>query len=182
MASEPEDGKLQGQNWTLREPCKHCNCSDGRIETRNGQNTVRCSGCDRHLYNAPKTETGEIRRTVQSGRHVIAGEVLRDILLRAGGRCEICGVIPTIRNAGHILSRADGYAAGLTDRDIDSIDNVALMCEECNLLIGSKSLHPKVYAVLLAKWRRGQHSSEGMLDSVRNLFKVNPGGPKGTAK
>jgi hypothetical protein len=115
---------------TLRAPCRQCGGTVGRIYTKNNQNVVFCRDCGRYAgYNAPKTETGEAPRTLQTIRHISPSQRTR-ILERALGRCELCASIelPTI---AHFLSVKDGFDF-LTDAEINSDENLIVLCAECN--------------------------------------------------
>lgn len=46
-------------DFLMRVPCPKCGHDRGKITERSGQDVVRCLSCDRHCYNAPRTETGQ---------------------------------------------------------------------------------------------------------------------------
>lgn len=54
--------------FSAREPCPRCDTTEASISVVGNQSTVRCGRCNRHLYNAPRTETGQRRRTVKTLR------------------------------------------------------------------------------------------------------------------
>ena len=113
----------------LREPCRQCGGMVGRIVPAGGQNVVRCRDCGRAAFNAPKTETGESPRTLQTIRHVPPSQRTR-ILERALGRCELCASTQMLTIA-HFLSVKDGFN-NLTDAQINSDENLIALCAECN--------------------------------------------------
>src|SRR4051812_42406301 len=78
--------------YRARQPCPECGTDDAVIVPTGGQNTVRCQQCGRHLYNAPKTETGERLRTVQSLRRDIKPSQQARILDRDSRQCVLCGI------------------------------------------------------------------------------------------
>ena len=125
-------------NLNLRDPCA-CGSSVGTILTKNGQDTVRCLGCDRWQYNAPKTETGRKARSVSTVHEAIKPAQRARIILRSSGFCELCGASGNL-HVGHIVSVDDGLAHGLSDREINDDENLATMCEECNLGLGAQTL------------------------------------------
>ena len=61
------------------------------------------------------------------------------ILIRASGRCELCGSRTNL-HVGHILSVNSGLALGLTESDLNDDENLCAMCEECNLGIGDETV------------------------------------------
>jgi 5-methylcytosine-specific restriction endonuclease McrA len=124
---------------------------DGRLESRNGQDTVRCLRCKRLCYNAPRTETGKEQRSVKSRPDLKFGQRER-VLLRDNGRCLICGRGPehnVILHIAHALSVSDAKDQGLGEEFYMDEENLFAACEECNLGIGSVSLSPRLMAKLL---------------------------------
>lgn len=107
----------------LRKPCVRCKCTEGRIETRSGQDCVYCVGCDAWQYNAPKTETGRKQRSVSTTHEAIGPKLRSRIIDRANRRCERCGKpaeqAKTGLHVGHVVSVADGHAYGLSDAEIN---------------------------------------------------------------
>lgn len=130
--------------YLMREPCKFCGESEqGTIAAVNGQNVVRCTGCGRAVYNAPRTETGERQRSVTTVQGGVRPKIRSRVLIRAGRRCELCGK-PVEATAGlhvdHLLSVEDGLAQGLTEAQLNHLENLAAFCEECNLGKGRTTL------------------------------------------
>ena len=125
-------------HFSMREPCGNCTSSFGRIVERNGQKCVYCSACDRWVYNAPRTETGDRQRSVSTVHAAIKPKTRSHVLLRAGSRCELCGVgiDDTVMHVGHLISIEDGLKEGLTEKELNHQENLAAMCWECNLGIG----------------------------------------------
>lgn len=125
----------------MRKPCARDGNEEGRIETRGGQDCVYCTACGLHQYNAPKTETGRAVRSVQTLHAGISPKMRARILLRATGRCELCGSKPTTEhplNVGHLVSVAEGIKRDLTDQEINHEENLCAMCDACNLGIGKE--------------------------------------------
>lgn len=123
---------------TMRAQCK-CGSSRGYIETRNGQDCVFCWECRRWQYNAPKVETGRAVRTVSTVHAAISPKLRASILMRATGRCELCGASPTAEHplhVGHLIAVKHALSQGLTDLEINDPENMAAMCDECNLGVG----------------------------------------------
>lgn len=129
--------------FKMREACQSCGGPFGRVEERNGQACVYCvtPGCERWVYNAPRTETGERQRSVSTVHAAIKPKTRAHVLLRANSRCEICGVgsETAILHVGHLISVKDGLAGGLTEEQLNHQENLAAMCEECNLGLGRGS-------------------------------------------
>lgn len=121
---------------TLREPCRFCLTTvgsvwEGYVVESNGQDVVRCSRCNRAVYNAPRTETGRTQRTVTTIHNGIKPNQRARILMR-DGRCVLCGSRDNL-HVGHLIPVVVGLEAGLTDLQLNDDENLAAMCEECNL-------------------------------------------------
>lgn len=130
---------FQEKQHTLRSPCKRCAGTLGSITTSNGQDVVRCASCDTYQYNAPKVETGREARTVSTIHEGIKTKQRARVLLRANHVCEICNQRKPL-HVGHILSVKKGLSQGLTEVQLNSDENLAAMCDECNLGIGDQAL------------------------------------------
>lgn len=161
----PEDARRTEELYPLgRHPkfpcCPHCGSKDGRLKTVGGQDTVRCAACDRLLYNAPKTETGREVRTAKTTHDALRDGKRRRVLERGNFACELCGRRPTPEHplhVGHLLSVRDGMAEGLTEHELNDEENLAAMCDECNLEISAESLPLRlVFSLLLVRVRRKQ--------------------------
>jgi hypothetical protein len=142
-----------GGLWALREPCRFCREQEaGYLVKRGGQNTVRCARCGRLQYNAPKTETGEAERTVDTLRSAIKPSQQARVLNRDGGQCVLCARREGL-NIGHLLSIEDGAELGVDARLLNDDANLAAMCEACNLGLrhAERSVFPKTYATIM--WR-----------------------------
>lgn len=127
--------------FIMRKPCAYCGSERGSIRTKSGQDCVFCE-CGRHQYNAPKTETGRDIRSVTTVHADIKPKQRMRILLRANGRCEVCGKSGTEAtiHVGHIVSVKVGLAAGLTEEVLNDDENLMSMCDECNLGLGSEPM------------------------------------------
>ncbi len=144
----------------MRAPCRYgCGSTDGRIETRSGQDCVICLGCDRHQYNAPRTETGRAVRSLRTRPNIKPGQRAR-ILDRDNATCVICHSASRELDTGHLISREDGLALGLSEAQIDSDDNLAAMCGPCNSGYSGRSVNPRIMAALLAA-RAARQNQEG---------------------
>ena len=128
--------------YTMRKPCVACGSEDGRIEQRNGQDCVYCLTCGRFQYNAPKTETGRAPRTVETVHNGVKPKQRARILLRANGRCDLCGKGGSEANihVGHIISVESGLAGGLTEAHLNDDENLCALCDECNLGVGAEPM------------------------------------------
>lgn len=146
---------IDRDRFQMRAPCPSCGHGLGRLIERNGQDTVRCLSCDKHCYNAPRTETGREQRSVSTVHSAVKPKQRARILERATGKCEVCGARRNL-HVGHILSVDAGLRAGLTDAQINDDENLLCLCEECNLGMGSAPMSlPLAIAVLRARisWR-----------------------------
>jgi 5-methylcytosine-specific restriction endonuclease McrA len=140
--------------FKMRGECKRCGCTEGRIESRSGQDCVYCLGCGAFQYNAPKTETGRAVRSIATIHNGITGKQRQRILARANTHCELCGAVGTILNVGHLLSAKDGFDMGLSDAEINSDENLAAFCEQCNSEMGKETVSLRlVFAIIKARAR-----------------------------
>lgn len=143
----------------MRAPCPYCGSTDGRIVERNGQDTVRCLACDRHCYNAPRTETGREVRSVTTVHNGIKSKLRTKILQRDGYQCVLCKSTTSNLHVGHVVSVDAGFATGLTDAEINDEENLIATCEECNLGQGAQPIPLRIaIAILKARlsWRAKQ--------------------------
>jgi hypothetical protein len=145
--------------FKLRKPCFECGSETGIIRTRNGQDCAYCSVCDKYQkYNVPKTESGRKPRTVSNVHSAIKPKQRARILLRATGKCELCGYRPDdptrCLHVGHIISVNVGMAQGLTDRELNDDENLMALCDECNLGLGQEVIPLRLaVAIVLARLR-----------------------------
>jgi 5-methylcytosine-specific restriction endonuclease McrA len=147
-------------SYQMRCPCKYgCGTTDGYLEPKNGQDMIYCRECRKHQYNAPKAETGRATRSVSTTHEAIKPKQRARIVLRANHRCELCHA-DRILHVGHLLSVAEGHKQGLSDTQINSDENLAAMCEECNLGLSDETI-PQWLAVAIVKARTGS----GTVDS-----------------
>lgn len=135
-------------DYQMRAPCR-CGSTTGRIETKSGQDCVYCLGCGKHQYNAPRVETGRAVRTVTTVHNGIKPKQRARILLRANGSCELCHNGDRPLHVGHLLSVNDGMKQGLTDLEINSDENLAAMCDECNLGLSDRPVSLRLLLSLL---------------------------------
>jgi len=129
--------------FTMRAPCAGCGGTAGSVKETGSQDVVRCAKCDRFQYNAPRVETGKPIRSVRSSRDIDISPGLRAeiLVVRANGRCEICGVSAgggVELHVGHLLSVDAGRAHGMSDADLNCPENIAAMCAGCNLGLGNQ--------------------------------------------
>jgi 5-methylcytosine-specific restriction endonuclease McrA len=142
----------------MRKPCK-CGEVVGRIETRNGQDCVFCIACNRHQYNAPKTETGRAPRTVTTVHNGIKPGQRARVLERDSGRCVLCGSRNDL-HVGHLLSVNEGVKQGLAEAEINDDENLAAMCAECNLGLADRPVPLRLaMALLVARMKLSQPPS-----------------------
>lgn len=135
-------------HFKMRRPCVKCGCLDGRIESRNHQDCVFCLDCGAFQYNAPRTETGKEQRTVSTVHENVKPSVRSEILARDGFACIFCHKRDRDLHIGHILSvksaleleKSGWLTRPFTDEMINSTENLAAMCEECNLGLGRETV------------------------------------------
>jgi Zn ribbon nucleic-acid-binding protein len=130
----PAEQLNETRPWIARDqnPCPVCATHDAFIWSRGGQNCVSCARCGRHLYNAPKTETGEMPRTAATLRKNVKPSQQARIVERDLGRCIGCASQENLQIA-HLLSLKDAEEFGVPMDVVESDANLVLMCEGCNL-------------------------------------------------
>lgn len=144
MAEEP---------YSMRSPCPDCGSERGRISERGAQDCVFCFECGRFCYNAPRVETGKPVRHVRT-RSVVKPSVRARIIMRANTRCELCGSSKDLQ-VGHLLSVDAAKEAEIPESDYDSEENLAAMCAECNLGLGSEPVPLRLaVAIVMARCKR----------------------------
>lgn len=148
---------LDRSDFEMRSPCR-CGHSRGRIVEKSGQDTVRCLACNAYCYCAPRAETGRDVRRVKT-RNGIPPWKKAAVILRDGNRCVLCKDDDAILHAGHIISRDIGIQIGMSDDDVDDEENLAAMCETCNLGIGNAPI-PLTLAYLIFKARKAYRESQ----------------------
>lgn len=121
----------------MRDPCRHCGSPDGTVETRNGQDVVRCAACDRWAYNRPRSESG---RDVRPHRRTsLAPSKVARVLRIHHNICVSCGARPpdVELHIGHLVPRDEAVKLGLPEHLADHDFNLAPMCGQCNTGLGS---------------------------------------------
>jgi len=156
---EPQD-ELPDKHFRMRAPCRQCGSLYGNITLKNGQHVLHCEveTCKKYQYCVPATEKQRKVRTIATVHRAIKSYQRIRILLRALGRCELCGASPqsgALIDVGHLLSVKDGFAAGLPDVVINADENLAAMCKECNSGLGEATVPLPLMVAILR--RRTQH-------------------------
>ena len=140
--------------YEMRKPCGKCGSTSGRIEPKGAQDCVYCD-CGAFQYNAPREETGKPVRSVNRKREPFKPSVRAAVLMRASGRCELCGAKPGPEgeiHVGHLLSIDDGLRAGIAEAVLNDVENLAAMCDQCNLGIGATTVPLRLaIAMVLAR-------------------------------
>lgn len=129
--------------FKMRKPCAKCGCENGSITERGAQDVVRCAACQAFQYNAPRTETGKAVRTVKTVHDAIKPKTRARVLMRATGRCELCGERPgdtAQLHVGHCVSVKHGLQFGLTDDELNGDENLVALCDQCNLGMGQETI------------------------------------------
>lgn len=143
----------------MREKCKTCAEDDittwaGQVETKNGQDVVRCAWCKSWAYNQPRAESGRDIRTIRTRPDIKPAQRAR-VLDRDSHRCVSCGAVGDL-HVGHLISVAQGRNAGLSDEELYDDDNLAAMCPECNLGFGDQTFSLRMLVTILRIRREGR--------------------------
>jgi hypothetical protein len=140
----------------MREPCPACDCLEGTLITKNGQDVMLCGDCRVYCYNAPRTETGREPRSLRTRPTIRPGQRAR-ILMLDNSTCVLCHRNDLPLDIGHLVSVHDGREMSLTDAELNSDENLAAMCSPCNSGVGRERLPLRiVVAVLRARAARGK--------------------------
>lgn len=62
---------------------------------------------------------------------------------------------------GHLISVHDGHLVGLSDEDLTSDENLAVMCAECNSGLSSQCLPPRLIAAAIFAHRLYERDEGG---------------------
>lgn len=146
---------IDRERYKMRKPCT-CGSETGFLTEVNGQDTVRCLACNKHCYNAPRTETGREQRSSTTVHAAIKPQKRTRVLERDGHQCVLCRAIDRPMHVGHIVSVEAGLAVGLSDAEINDEENLIVQCEECNLGQGSQPISLSVAIRILRarlSWR-----------------------------
>lgn len=135
-------------SYQMRKPCSECGCAFGVIRTVGFQDTVRCHQCGKFQYNAPRQETGKPQMHVPT-REAVKLATRTIVLLRANGACEVCHNRDVPLSVGHLLSLDAGRAQGMTDEELNHEENLAAMCDACNLGIGRNPVPMRLMMAML---------------------------------
>jgi hypothetical protein len=146
---------VAAKSHALRDPCSACGGMDGKIVERGAQDCVYCAGCERFQYNAPRAETGKPVRHVKTREQISPSQRARILIVRANGRCELCGTDKRELHVAHLLSVEEGRRQGFTDDELNDDENLCAMCDACNLGLGKNPVPLRLAVALqMARIRR----------------------------
>ena len=98
----------------MRAPCNRCGEQAGTVTRKGMQDVVRCSNCDRHCYNAPRTELGLKPVTLASRPDIKPSRRFR-ILDAHGHACVSCHRTDVDLQIDHLISREAADRLGFLD-------------------------------------------------------------------
>lgn len=140
----------------MRAPCPACGWGEGYVTETNGQDVIRCCRCNRWVYNRPKAESGKPQRTVRT-RPEIKPSTKARILERDNYTCVMCHAVDKPLHVGHLLSVDEGKRVGASEAELFADENLAAMCEECNLGQSAATISLRLmYQILQARNRRAE--------------------------
>ena len=151
-----------GHSHALRSACA-CGSMDGMLRETGSQDCVFCARCGKFQYNAPRTETGKPVRSVRSSRDADIAPSLRAeiIVVRAGCHCELCGASDRELHVGHLISLDAGRREGMNEDDLNGPENLAAMCNTCNLGLGNQPVPLRLMiGLVMARTRRAAKGSK----------------------
>lgn len=129
--------------------CKRCNGTEGITELGGVHVKLVCKQCGAYQRFLSKADAGLERRSLQTTHEAIKPKMRAHVIMRATARCELCGKTGCQLTVGHLLSVKDGHSQGLEDDIINGAENLAAMCEECNVGMSSESVPLRLAAALL---------------------------------
>ena len=137
--------------YRMRKPCTQCGCVDGYISERNGQACVFCDGCGRYQYNAPKHERGLAPKPLRVDGVSLSARYR--VMEAASFRCELCGASGDTEtlHIGHLVSVKEASTHGIPSEWVDDEDNLACLCDRCNLGMGKNSMPLHTLLVFLMR-------------------------------
>lgn len=125
--------------------CKYCGSTkDGwlqpDLDDRGDVIRVRqfCSDCDRYHAWYPKDELGLATRKTRRD-HLLGNSAWMRCLERHAYSCVACHRKDLPLHQGHLISKAEGAAAGIPNHILDDEVNIAPFCEVCNSGLGGHS-------------------------------------------
>jgi hypothetical protein len=136
------------EQYKMRAPCSQCGCEFGILRTVGFQDTVKCHQCGLFQYNAPRKETGKPQLHVPM-REKISPSLRAEVLTRSGCACELCHRMGIPLTVAHLLSLEAGRAAGLSEDELNSEENLSAMCEACNSGIGKNPVPLRVMIAII---------------------------------
>jgi 5-methylcytosine-specific restriction endonuclease McrA len=88
---------------------------------------------------------------VSSVHALVSPSVRARIIVLDGGRCALCGARggDAGLHVGHLIPVARGLEAGLTEADLNSDENLAAMCAECNLGLSDNPVPLRIAVAIL---------------------------------
>lgn len=143
----------------MRAPCSACGWSIGYVTETNGQDVIRCCRCNRWAYNRPKAESGKPQRSVRT-RPEIKPSTKARILERDNYTCVMCHATDKPLRVGHLLSVEDGKRLGASIPELFSDENLAAMCEECNLGQSATTISLRLMCQILQARNRRAEAAE----------------------
>ena len=130
-------------------PCSKCGCEWVKIVEKSGHQTAWCESCQSFVMNVPKSWLGLKARSLKTTHEAITGATRKEVLMRSGGRCELCGRRGEQLQIGHLVSVEAGHRHGLTDAEINHPENLCGLCAECNSNIRSDVVPLRIAIVMI---------------------------------
>lgn len=149
--------------------CKKCDSELMWTETVGCNITMRCMVCSTFNGNLSKEDAGIKERTNTSVRHSIPERTKNLVRTRAGCKCELCGKLAADSplHISHLVSIYDGLRFGIPTSTLNSDENLAMMCEECNVDMGNETVPLRLAVTILAiRTRRTTRNFQQIIDST----------------
>lgn len=141
--------------------CKKCGSPLLWIEPVGGNLTLRCIQCNAFNDNISKEDAGIRERSHKSVHDAIPDRVKNAVRVRAGCKCELCGKLAadSALHTAHLVSVDDGLRFGIPTHILNSEENLACFCEQCNQEMGTETVPLRLAVIILAVRTRNKNSN-----------------------
>lgn len=145
----------------IPEACPKCGYSLTIVCANGPHLSKSCVQCNKFIGHVSRVDAGVKERTSQSIHSSIPERIKNEVRMRAGCKCEICGVpsYKTQLHIAHLISVNDGLRFHIPTSILNSLENLALFCDECNLNMGSETVPLRIAVIITAIRTRSKLSN-----------------------
>jgi len=131
--------------------------------------TARCIQCDASNGNVSREDAGKRERTHKSVHSAIPERVRNAVRMRAGCKCEICGRLAadSVLHVSHLISVDDGLRFEIPTSVLNSEENLAMFCEQCNTDMHTETVPLRIAVIILAvRSRKTMRNFQDVINST----------------